>query len=49
MTFGIDWPSGFKRRRYLIIMVIYMYIATGQGQTTPLGQFVFINSIIQSI
>ena len=31
------------------IMVIYMYIAPGQGQTTPWGQFFFINSIIQSV
>ena len=26
-------------------MVIYMYTAPGQGQTTPWGQSVFINSI----
>ena len=39
----------FQRRRCLIIMVIYMYIAPGQGQTTPWGQILFINSIIQSI
>ena len=30
-------------------MVMYIYIAPGQGQTTPWGQFFFINSIIQSI
>ena len=29
--------------------VIYMYIAPGHGQTTPLGSNCFINSIIQSI
>ena len=39
----------FKRRRYLKIMVIYMYIALEQGQTTPRGHFFFINIIIQSI
>ena len=39
----------FQRRRCLKIMVMYMYIAPGQGQTTPWGQIVFINSIIQSI
>ena len=38
----------FQRRMCLKLMVIYMYIASGQGQTTPLGHF-FINSIIQSI
>ena len=38
----------FQRRRSLKIMVIYMYIAPGQGQTTP-GSICFINSIIQSI
>ena len=30
-------------------MVIYMYIAPGQGQTTPWGQIFFINNIIQLI
>ena len=30
-------------------MVIYMYIAPGQGQTTPWDQIIFINSIIQSV
>ena len=39
----------FQRRRCLIIMVIYMYIAPGQGQTAAWGQILFVNSIIQSI
>ena len=39
----------FLRKRCLKIMVLYMYIAPGQGQTTPQGQIFFINSIIQSI
>ena len=30
------------------MVVIYKYIAPGQGQTTPWGQIFFINSIIQS-
>ena len=34
MKFGFDWPSCF-REDVLNIMVIYMYIAPGQGQTTP--------------
>ena len=28
---------------------MYEYVAPGQGQTTPWGQILFINSIIQSI
>ena len=47
MKFGFDWPCSF--REDLILMVIYMHIAPGQGQTTPWGQILFINSIIQSI
>ena len=35
MKFGTDWPSGFREKRCLKIMVIYMYIAPVQGQTTP--------------
>ena len=31
------------------IMVIYLYIGPGQGKTTPWGQILFTNSIIQSI
>ena len=31
----------FQRRRCLNIMVIYMYIAPGQGQTTPPGAKIF--------
>ena len=46
MKFGFDWPSSF--RRCLKIMVIYMYLAPGQGQANPWGIF-FINTIIQSI
>ena len=38
MKFGIDWPSGFREENVLKIMVIYMYIAPGQGHTTPVGQ-----------
>ena len=39
----------FPRRRCLNIMVIYMYIARGQGQTTSWGQNVFINVNLLSI
>ena len=30
-------------------MVIYMYIAPGQGQTTPWAQYIFININLMSI
>ena len=33
----------------LNMVVIYMYIAPGQGRSTPWSQFLFINSIIQSM
>ena len=33
IKFGFDWPSGLKEKISLKIMVIYMYIAPGQGQT----------------
>ena len=42
IKFGFDWPSSF-REECLNIMIIYMYIAPGQGQTTPWGQNIFIN------
>ena len=56
----INFLSHFPRRlnttlakrfqsRCLIIMVIYMYSAPGQGQTTHWGQILFVDSIIQSI
>ena len=59
-TYYINFLSHFPRRlnrtlaklfqsRCLIIMVTYMYIAPGQGQTTPWGQILFVNTIIQSI
>ena len=32
IKFGFDWPSGVRADD---IMVMYMYIALGQGQTTP--------------
>ena len=33
--FGFDWLSRFLEKAFLNIMVIFMYIAPGQGQTTP--------------
>ena len=39
----------FQRRRCLNIIVIYMYIALGQGQTTPWAQNIFINVDLLSI
>ena len=45
---GFDWPNSFCER-CLNIMVIYMYIAPGQRQTTPWGQNIFININILSI
>ena len=41
MKFGFDWPSGFRGED--VIMEIYMYIAPGQGQTTPQGLKFSIN------
>ena len=38
MKFGFDWPSGFKKKKFEK-MVIYLYIAPGQGQKTTLGTF----------
>ena len=37
MKFGVNWPSDLRLREEesLKIMFIYMYIALGQGQTTP--------------
>ena len=49
IKFGFDWRRRSQRRSCLIIMVIYMYIAPGQGQTTPWGQSLFINNIIWSV
>ena len=40
MKFGFDWPSGFIEGN---IVIIYMLLAPGQGQTTLWGQLVFIN------
>ena len=37
--FGFDWPSSFIEKRSLNIIVIYMYIAPGRGQTCPWGPF----------
>ena len=39
----------FQRRRYLKIMVIYMYIVRGQGQTNSCSIKVFINMNLLSI
>ena len=39
----------FQWRRCLKMVVIYMYIASGQGADNPSGVKFFINSIIQSI
>ena len=52
VKFGSDWPSGFREEdKRLNIMVIYMYIAPGQGQTPPGDNFFFhfININIMSI
>ena len=46
MKFGFDWPSGFREKD---VMVIYMYIAPGQAQTTPWAQNIFININLLSI
>ena len=40
MKFGFDWPSGFRADEYYGHVHVY---STGQGQTTPWGQFFFIN------
>ena len=37
MNFGFDWPNGFREDE---IIVIYMYIASGQGQK-PVGVILF--------
>ena len=34
IKFGLDWPSGFEKS-CLKIIIIHMYIAPRQGQTTP--------------
>ena len=44
IKFGFDRPSGC-----LNIMAIYMYIAPGQGKTTPWAQNIFININLLSI
>ena len=49
IKFGFDWPSGLREKRSLKMVVIYMYIAPGQRQTTPLESMFFINTFIQSI
>ena len=53
MKIGFDWPSSFRGEdhdgRCFNIMVIYMYIAPGQGQTTPRGQNFSININFLSI
>ena len=48
IKFGFDWPSGF-REEDVNIMVIYMYIAQGQGQITPWAQNIFIKIIKSSV
>ena len=35
MKLGLDWPCSFREEYFLKIMVMYMYIAPGPGQTTP--------------
>ena len=48
--FGFDWPSGFREEDVSILcMVIYMYIAIGQGKTTPWAQNIFLNINLLSI
>ena len=42
IKFGFDWPSGFREEDVFNIMVIHMYIAPGQGQTTLWAQNIFI-------
>ena len=49
MKSGFDWPSNFREKDLKLEMVIiYMYITPGQGQTIP-GVNFFINTFIQSI
>ena len=39
MKFGFDWPSGFRGEDDSILWkYTCIYIAPGQGQTTPMGQ-----------
>ena len=45
IEFGFDWSSGFREDRYLNIIVIFMYIASGKGQASPLGPFFSQNHI----
>ena len=50
--FGFDWPCGFREEDVSILgMVIYMYmyIAIGQGKTTPWAQNIFLNINLLSI
>ena len=49
IKFGFDLSKRFQRRRCLNIMVIHMYIALGQGQTTLWAQNIFININLLSI
>ena len=37
---GFDWPRG-SEKKFLNIMVIYMYIAPGLGQMSPFGPIFF--------
>ena len=42
MKFGFDWPCGFRGEDVSLLWK-YMYIAPGQGQTTPQGLKFSIN------
>ena len=43
IKFGFDWPTSFRGKWCLNIMVIYMYIAPGWGHMSPLGSNFFQN------
>ena len=49
--FGFDWPSDFREEDVSILWsyTMYMYIAPGQGQTTPWAQNIFLNINLLSI
>ena len=49
MKFGFDWPSGFRGEDVSLLWKYYMYIAPGQGQTTPQGLKLSININLLSI
>ena len=49
MKFGFDWPSGFREKISLKMVVINMYIAPGHGQTTPGGQIFSLTHLFSQL